>query len=116
MPVDVRLMLEKMVRHCENAEKYARGLSYDEFVQNELYLTFAIFSLSQLGELATVLDNRTDCRNRFPDLPWTAMKSLRNNIVHDYDGLRLNVIWAMICEDLPTLKVQLTNILSQSEI
>ncbi len=49
MPVDMRLMLEKMDWHCENAEKYARGLSYDEFVQNELYLTFAIFSAFAVG-------------------------------------------------------------------
>lgn len=115
MPVDVRLIFGKMLRHCENAEKYTIGISYDAFVQNELFLTFTIFSLSQLGELATVLDNRTDCRSRFPQLPWTAMKSMRNNIVHDYDGLRLNVIWSTIHEDIPALKAKITAIISEME-
>ncbi len=112
MAANVRLLFEKMLLHCENAEKYAQNISYTDFVQNELYLTFAVFSLSQLGELASVLDNRTNCREQYPNLPWRAMKSLRNNIVHDYDGLRLNVVWSTIHDDIPILKKQLSDILS----
>ena len=70
MPVDIRVTLEKMLKHCKNASKYAEGISYEEFIQNELFLTFTVFSLSQLGELATVLSNRTECCEQYPQLPW----------------------------------------------
>ncbi|MDO4548636.1 MAG: DUF86 domain-containing protein [Clostridia bacterium] len=112
MAVDVKISLLKMLRYCENAQKYAREISYDDFVRNELYLTFAVFSLSQLGELATVLSNRTDCCARYPELPWVAMKSMRNNIVHNYDGLRLTNIWSTIHNDIPGLENQLRSIIS----
>lgn len=112
MPVDVRITLEKMLKHCQNATKYAKDVTYEEFIQNELYLTFTVFSLSQLGELATVLSNRTDCCKRYSELPWIAMRSMRNHIVHDYDGLLLTNIWSTIHEDIPVLQEQLTSILS----
>ena len=111
MAVDVSVTLEKMLKHCQNATKYAQGITFDEFVHNELYLTFTVFSLSQLGELATVLSTRTDCCMRYSELPWVAMRSLRNHIVHDYDGLRLSNIWSTIHDDIPVLQEQLSEIL-----
>ena len=111
MPVDARITIEKMLKHCQNAVKYAQCVSFDEFVQNELYLTFTVFSLSQLGELATILSNLTDCCKRYPELPWLAMRSMRNHIVHDYDGLLLTNIWSTVHDDIPVLKEQLAQIL-----
>lgn len=112
MPVDVRVTLEKMLKHCKNASKYAEGISYEEFIQNELFLTFTVFSLSQLGELATVLSNRTECCEQYPQLPWIAMRSLRNHIVHNYDGLLLTNIWSTVKDDIPMLQSQLSQLLA----
>ncbi len=115
MAIDQRLTMLKMIHQCDNAMKYAQNISYDGFVQNELYVTFTVFALTQLGELATVLSNRTDCVDRYPDLPWTAMKSLRNHIVHDYDGLQMQVIWTTIHTDIPQLRARLQEILSEMQ-
>ena len=48
-----KLILEKMIKYCEDSTKYIKGLDYDAFAVNELVLTFSVFSLSQLGELVT---------------------------------------------------------------
>lgn len=116
MAVDVRAALMKMRKHCRNAKKYAQGITFDEFIHNELYLTFTVFSLSQLGEMATVLYTRTDSCDRYPELPWMAMRSMRNHIVHDYDGLLLANIWSTVHDDIPLLEEQLTKILASENI
>ena len=36
-------------------------------------------------------------------------KKLRNKIVHDYEGIKLNFIWDIITYDLPVLKKDLVH-------
>ncbi len=45
-----------------------------------------------------------------PDVDWAAIKGLRNRIVHEYFGLSLSVIWAIVQTDLPELAQQLSNL------
>lgn len=113
MPRAKRVVLEKMVRYCDDAVKYARGLSYEAFAENELYLTFSVFSLSQLGELANRLDS--DFYQRYPDIPWLALRGIRNRIVHDYEGVQFRVLWDVITRDIPLLRGQLSAMIAGME-
>ena len=109
MPGSEKVILEKMLKYCEDAAKYARGLSREEFMGNELYLTFSVFALSQLGELANRLGD--GFRSNYPNLPWQALRGIRNRIVHDYEGVQFQVLWDVIQRDLPELQTQLREIL-----
>ncbi len=40
------------------------------------------------------------------------MKGLRNKIVHDYDGVNINIVWDTIKKDLPNLREQLMKLIS----
>lgn len=42
-----------------------------------------------------------------PDIDWRAIRGLRNRIVHEYFGISLAVIWAIIQMDLPKLATRL---------
>lgn len=64
-----------------------------------------IFNLSQIGELVIKLDK--EFISEYPELPWFKMKGLRNRIVHDYEGVNLNLIWQIIDSDIKILKEQL---------
>lgn len=105
MPRKDAVILQKMVGYCDNAVKYSRDETYDSFVANELYLTFSVFALSQLGELASRLDQ--EIYDQFPEIPWQAMRGLRNRIVHDYDGVRHTILWDVLTRDIHALKKQL---------
>lgn len=111
MPGNERIIFEKMLRYCGDATKYAHGLSYEEFAANELYLTFSVFALSQLGELANRAGD--DLRQRYAQLPWQAMRGIRNRIVHDYEGVKFRVLWDVINRDIPKLEGQIRDILQE---
>ncbi len=49
--------------------------------------------------------------NKYPNVEWIVIKNLRNKIVHDYDGIKLNFIWDIITKDIIQLKVDLEEIL-----
>ena len=103
-----KLILGKMIRYCEDSIKYIKGLDFDSFSSNELILTFSIFSLSQLGELVAKLSDEVKASNS--DIPWNALKSIRNRIVHDYDGIQYRVIWDTLVNDIPPLIEKLRSI------
>lgn len=46
-------------------------------------------------------------------IEWRGLKGLRNRIVHDYDGINLNMIWEFLCEELDELYKQIENIIKE---
>ena len=103
-----KIIINKMIKYCDDSVKYIKDMDFESFSKNELVLTFAIFSLSQLGELAAKLDD--DVRINNPDIPWNVLKSIRNRIVHDYDGVQYRIIWDALINNIPVLINQLKNI------
>lgn len=51
--------------------------------------------------------------SRYPDLPWQEMNAVRNYAVHEYFRLSLDVLWAIVTDDLPTLRQALMRIRDQ---
>ena len=42
------------------------------------------------------------------------IKNLRNKIVHDYEGINLNLIWDIIQNDIVQLREDLNNVLEKN--
>jgi len=108
MSVKDKIILEKMIKYCEDSVKYVKGLDFESFNSNELVLTFSIFSLSQLGELVARLSE--EVKTNHDEIPWNALKSIRNRVVHDYDGIQSKVIWDALSNDIPPLIEKLQKI------
>ena len=67
-----------------------------------------------MGELTNKLDN--EYLNKHSDIPWFKIKGLRNRIVHDYEGVNLNLIWEIIDVDIKILRKQLMKLIEQIDI
>ena len=44
-------------------------------------------------------------------IEWRGLKSLRNRIVHDYEGINLNMVWGFLKEELSDLENQINEII-----
>lgn len=42
-------------------------------------------------------------RSRHPDIPWAQIVGLRNRLIHGYDSVDMDILWAITTKDLPTL-------------
>jgi uncharacterized protein with HEPN domain len=47
-----------------------------------------------IGEAANRIP--VDLQSRYPEVPWRDLAALRNRIVHDYPGIDLELVWALI--------------------
>jgi uncharacterized protein with HEPN domain len=48
-----------------------------------------------------------------PSLPWREMRGMRNRMIHHYFDINLDVLWGTVKDDLPKLKQQITDLLSE---
>lgn len=47
----------------------------------------------------------------YKQIPWHAIKSIRNLHAHDYDRVDLDIVWNTLKEDIPDLYKQLSTMI-----
>ena len=102
------IIVEKMIRYSEKVLRYCDGVDYDMFLGDSKLVEACVFNLSQMGELANEVDD--DFAGKYPSVPWRQIYGLRNRIVHDYEGVNLQLVWQIIQDDLPMLIRELKSI------
>ena len=99
------IIIQKMRNYVDRVLGYCVGYDYKSFAEDMKLIDACVFNLSQLGELCKLVE--TDYEKAHPQIPWRPMYGLRNRIVHDYEGVNLQLIWEIISEDLPEVKEEL---------
>ena len=46
-----------------------------------------------------------------PSIPWQDIKDMRNKLIHDYGHVDVELVWAVIENHIPNLKVAIVEIL-----
>lgn len=103
-----KIIVEKIIKYIRKILQYTKDMSREEFIQNSMMIEACVFNLGQIGELANKLDR--DFEAEHSDIPWRTLYGLRNRIVHDYEGVNLNLIWDIVSSDLSELLKQLNDL------
>ena len=85
------MSIKKMIEYIDKALRYTYKCSFKDFSNNEEKIDATVFSISQIGELVKNISKET--MKKYPNIDWIIIKNLRNKIVHDYEGIKLNFIW-----------------------
>ncbi|MCK5848534.1 MAG: DUF86 domain-containing protein [Caldisericia bacterium] len=108
-----RTALEKMRNYAQKVIYYTQEMDYMTFSNDTKTLEACVFNLSQIGELVQYLD--PSFKQEHIKINWQGVKGLRNRIVHDYEGLQVNIIWHLIVEDLPELFKLIETVLKENK-
>ena len=101
--------LEKLISLIDKIEQYCQNIDFAAFSSNEILTEACVFNLVQLGETSHKISD--EFKNLHSEIAWRELNGLRNRLVHDYQGVNLNLVWEIISTDLPTLKEQLKNLI-----
>lgn len=82
----------------------------ESFDQNELIQTWVIHHLEIIGEAVRAIPQ--DFKDQHPEIPWAQINRMRNILVHIYFGIDQDIIWQVVENDLPNLKVSIDALLS----
>jgi uncharacterized protein with HEPN domain len=94
----------------ERIEKYTIH-GRDAFERDELIQIWIVHHLQIIGEAARALPD--NLRDKYQDIPWSKIIGMRNILVHNYFGIDVDVVWAVIVNELPALKEKTIAILQE---
>lgn len=80
-------------------------------LDNNRMLVFALVrAIEIIGEAAANVSS--DCRNKYPQIPWVDIIGMRNRLVHAYFDIDLDILWNTATTKLEPLIEQLDIIIS----
>lgn len=96
--------IEHMLEAARQATSYVEGLSKADFLADKRTQQAVILNLVIIGEAATkLMASFPDLAEAYPDIPWRAMRGMRNRIAHGYFDINLDVVWETVRTALPEL-------------
>jgi len=94
--------IEKIIRYTSTYQ------SANELYQNDRDFDAAMMNFIVIGEECGKLTEDLKLRNEH--INWAKIYGLRNIIAHHYFGINVDIVWQIICNDLPKLKADLLEI------
>jgi uncharacterized protein with HEPN domain len=96
----------------QNIENFSLNKTKEDFYNDLMYRFSVERQLEIIGEAVNNLSSSLQISN--PQIPWEKIISFRNLLAHEYFGLDLELVWGIIIENIPALKIEIYNILDQT--
>ena len=107
--VEDRVALLHMRDHAAEAVALARRRSRDD-LDSDRMLALALTRLVEvIGEAAGRVSAET--QRGQGDIPWRQIIGTRNRLIHAYDQVDLDILWRIVCSELPPMIERLDAIL-----
>jgi uncharacterized protein with HEPN domain len=74
-----------------------REAFFDERIRQDATLR----KLEVIGHAVKNLSEES--KSRRPQIPWKQIAGMRDKVIHDYFGVNLEIVWAVVEKDLPQL-------------
>ncbi len=102
----VRILVDRMLREANAAEKYAaRGQERFFDIRTPEIRDAVELRILHFTETATKLGRAFRSAN--PLIPWDDLDRLRNDLVHEYPEVKAERVWRFLSDDLPGLVMRL---------
>lgn len=105
--------IEDIIDSMNKAMNFVKDISYEELIKDDKTVFAVIRALEIIGE--AIKNIPEDFRKRYPEIPWKDMAGMRDKVIHEYFGVKLNIVWKTVKERIPVLKPLFEKILRELE-
>ncbi len=103
------IYIRQILDYITYIEDFTKNIDKVDF-QDTLEKQFAVIRCFEvIGEAATKID--PSFREKYPQINWKEIIGFRNVLIHNYEGISLDLVWMTTIIEMPRLKLQLLQIL-----
>lgn len=93
--------LEKIKSDLKFVIDHTKGKTKEEIEKNDLLIDSIMFRIIQISENNEKLSDKFKSDHK--DIPWLAIKGMRNRIVHDYGYVDLTIVYDTVIHGIPEM-------------
>jgi uncharacterized protein with HEPN domain len=109
---DDRVYLNHILDAIRRIESYT-SKGKEAFSRENIIQDAVIRNLEIIGEAVKNLSG--DLRARYPEIPWAKIAGMRDLLIHEYFGVRLQTVWNAVENRLPELRRHIETLLGKAE-
>lgn len=100
MERDLAFILDALI-FAKRILDFTSGMDEQDF-KNDLKTQAAVlYQISVLGE--SIRRISPHFQEQHPEIPYSKIIGMRNKLVHDYEGINIQVVWSVIQTNIPEL-------------
>jgi uncharacterized protein with HEPN domain len=96
-----RIRTLHMIEAAEAVVQFVAGRSREDLDRDQMLRFAVVHGIEILGEAANKVS--PDTRAAAPSVPWTAIVSMRNRLIHGYFDTDTAVVWKTATVEVPAL-------------
>lgn len=108
---DDRVYLQHILEALQDIATYC-GSDHSAFLDDRMRQDATLRKLEVIGQAVKNLSE--DSKSRQPEIPWKQIAGMRDKVIHDYFGVNLEIVWAVVQKELPKLRVAVEGLLKDS--
>ena len=104
--------IQDIIEHALNVEELMKGFTYEKFLNDKRTYYAVMKNIEIVGEAAFMLSKAfKECHSQ---TPWKFVTGMRHVLVHDYANVVSSTLYDTALNDIPILRQQAENYLSQT--
>jgi uncharacterized protein with HEPN domain len=96
-----RVRIQHMIEAADTVVQFVANRSREDLDRDRMLLFAVVRAIEILGEAASKVS--PEVRAAAPEVPWTAIVSMRNRLIHGYFETDTAVVWKTAKAEIPTL-------------
>lgn len=110
---DYKLFVKDILDAINNIEDFVGNMNYGEFMEDDKTSTAVVKKIEIIGEAIKNIPG--DVRVKYKAIPWKDIVGMRNKITHNYFKIDYEIVWNVVKEKLPALKIQIEQVLKEMD-
>jgi uncharacterized protein with HEPN domain len=106
-----KIFLNHILDEIKFLMESTEGMKFEEFIEDETLKRASSRSIEIIGEAVKNLSG--DFRRSYKNIEWKKIAGLRDKVIHYYFGVNWDIVWDVIKNRVPELKVKIESILQE---